>query len=225
MTVPWQTWASACCCCVAALTVATLASAPHLDSSVEYCRDMQPQRSLDVDQLMGLWHTVEIIQHRDEQRFRGVQVTDTCPMVHLSQTSSSDLKMLWHEPAGYVEYRFRITDESNPGFWLSWGPQNGSMLSKPYQQFAGTVQVMKAVQTHMVLTFCSPNQSHYTIILARNNRLGMADIRGVRNLLGRRGLPQVGIRETCKDSAPLAGPTVILVLLSGVVMLISRSIY
>lgn len=82
-------------------------------------------------QLMGMWHTVEIIQHRDEQRFRGVMTTDTCPMVHLSRTGSNDLKMMWHEPAGYVEYRFRITDPANPGFWLSWGPQNGNTSSSP----------------------------------------------------------------------------------------------
>lgn len=74
---------------------------------------------------MGMWHTVEIIQHRDEQRYRGVMTTDTCPMVHLSRINSNDLKMMWHEPAGYVEYRFRMTDPANPGFWLSWGPQNG----------------------------------------------------------------------------------------------------
>lgn len=96
------------------------------------------------------------------------------------------------------------------------------MLSKPYQQFAGTVQVMKAVQTHMVLTFCSPNQSHYTIVLARQNLLSITDIRGVRNLLTRRGLPQIGIRETCKDAAPLTGPTLLLVLLSALVVLVSR---
>ncbi|XP_046669026.1 uncharacterized protein LOC124359927 isoform X1 [Homalodisca vitripennis] len=187
------------------------------------CNQVSYDVVYDIDELMGLWHTVEIIQHRDEQRFRGVQTTDTCPMVHLAKTGSSDLKMLWHEPAGYVEYRFRITDISNPGFWLSWGPQNGSMLTKPYTQFAGTVQVMKAVQTHMVLTFCSPNQSHYSIILARFNHLSSTEIRGVRNLLGRRGLPQTGVRETCKDSAPLAGPTTVLVLLSALTLVFSRS--
>lgn len=74
---------------------------------------------------MGMWHAVEIIQHRDEQRYRGVMTTDTCPRVHLSNIGSNDLKMMWQEPAGYVEYRFRMTDPANPGFWLSWGPQNG----------------------------------------------------------------------------------------------------
>lgn len=99
----------------------------------------------------------------------------------------------------------------------------GSMLSKPYQQFAGTVQVMKAVQSHIVLTFCSPNQSHYSIILARFNHLSLTDIRGVRNLLGRRGLPQVGIRETCKDSAALAAPTLLLLVVLSLTSLYSSS--
>jgi len=43
------------------------------------------------------------------------------------------------------------------------------MLDLPYSQFTGTVQVMKAVGNHLVLTFCEtlPKSQMFTIILTR----------------------------------------------------------
>lgn len=171
------------------------------ENSIEYCKDMQPQKALDLEQLMGLWHGVEVIHHRDEPRYRGVSTVDSCPVLHLSAVGPQELRLLWDEKAGLVEYHFRIPDNNNPGFWMSSGPQNGSMLQKPYKQFAGTVQVMKAVQTHVVLTFCSPNSEHYSVILARDKQLSKMDLRSVNNMLQRRGLTQVGIREACRGFA------------------------
>lgn len=44
-----------------------------------------------------------------------------------------------------------------------------SQLNSPYTQFTGTVQVMKAVGNHLVLTFCQtiPTQELFSVILSR----------------------------------------------------------
>jgi hypothetical protein len=43
------------------------------------------------------------------------------------------------------------------------------MLDLPYNQFTGTVQVMKAVGNHLVLTFCDtlPKSQIFTVILTK----------------------------------------------------------
>ncbi|KMQ91446.1 hypothetical protein RF55_8689 [Lasius niger] len=63
----------------------------------------------------------------------------------------------------------------------------------------GTVHVMKAVASDMVLTFCSrhPDVQLYSLLLSREHILQKSDKRGVHNLLGRRGLKISSIRETC----------------------------
>ncbi|EFN88164.1 hypothetical protein EAI_15700, partial [Harpegnathos saltator] len=69
-----------------------------------------------------------------------------------------------------------------------------------YKQFTGSVHVMKAVASDMVLTFCSRNPNFtqlYSLLLSREHTLQKSDKRGVHNLLGRRGLKIVSIRETC----------------------------
>lgn len=44
-----------------------------------------------------------------------------------------------------------------------------SQLNSPYTQFTGTVQVMKAVGSHLVLTFCQtiPKGHLFSIIVSR----------------------------------------------------------
>lgn len=52
------------------------------------------------------------------------------------------------------------------------------MLDLPYSQFTGTVQVMKAVGNHLVLTFCEtlPKSQMFTIILTRKPHLLSRDV-------------------------------------------------
>lgn len=54
----------------------------------------------------------------------------------------------------------------------------GTMLDLPYSQFTGTVQVMKAVGNHLVLTFCEtlPKSQMFTIILTRKPHLLSRDV-------------------------------------------------
>lgn len=52
------------------------------------------------------------------------------------------------------------------------------MLDLPYNQFTGTVQVMKAVGTHLVLTFCEtlPKSQIFTVILTRKPHMLSRDV-------------------------------------------------
>lgn len=54
----------------------------------------------------------------------------------------------------------------------------GTMLDMPYNQFTGTVQVMKAVGNHLVLSFCEtlPNSQMFTIILTRKPHMLSRDV-------------------------------------------------
>ncbi|KAG7189376.1 hypothetical protein KM043_017025 [Ampulex compressa] len=154
---------------------------------------------------MGKWYVVEILEHKIDplKPASGSYVIDSCPIVKLRPQEFSFLKLLWTEVAGNLEYTFRIPDTRRPGFWVSTSLQNGTLVEKQYNQFSGSVHVMKAVASDMVLTFCSrsPDSQLYSLLLSREHTLQKSDKRGVHNLLGRRGLKIVGIRETCINGA------------------------
>lgn len=52
------------------------------------------------------------------------------------------------------------------------------MIGLNYDQFTGTVQVMKAVGRHMVLTFCEnlPGSQLFSVILARTQQSVTTDV-------------------------------------------------
>lgn len=71
---------------------------------------------------------IEILQHkRNEKLYNGEKLEiQTCPYIYLTFAGSElDLKLHWQEDEGNLEYQFKITDRSYPGFWTSTGPQNG----------------------------------------------------------------------------------------------------
>ncbi|RZF32566.1 hypothetical protein LSTR_LSTR013969 [Laodelphax striatellus] len=175
-------------------------------------------------ELMGMWYGIEIIQHRHEPGHHGhgegKKVVDTCPVLHFARTRNDQLRLFWHEDVGTLEYFFSIPDPYNPGFWISSGPQNGTLIRKSYRQFAGTVQVMKAVGSHVVITFCSPNSELFSVILSRHKSLDIIEVRGVKNMLTRRGLAIVGTREACRNYA--AALTANLVMVFAVMLLGKR---
>lgn len=78
------------------------------------------------------------------------------------------LRLIWDEHGTDIEYTLRY-NTSRPGFWLASEPQRGVMLQINHSSFAGTVQVMKAVGDHMVLTFCEglPGSKLFSIVLSR----------------------------------------------------------
>ncbi|KAK2579659.1 hypothetical protein KPH14_011583 [Odynerus spinipes] len=195
------------------------------------CPDLNSQEEIDLDKIMGKWYVVEILDHKiDPMKLMngGRVVLDSCPTVQLHSHEYSSLTLLWTETAGNLEYTFRISDISRrPGFWTSSSLQNGTLAEKQYKQFTGIVHVMKAVASDMVLTFCSrsPQSQLYSLLLSREHTLGEPDRRGVHNLLGRRGLKILTIRETCMNGgAGWRRPTVDLVASSTLLALLSSVI-
>jgi hypothetical protein len=61
---------------------------------------------------------------------------------------------------------------------------------------------MKAVRSHMVLTFCSrSNYNSFSVLMSRTRRLPSSDYRSVNEMLTRRGLQQGRVKEMCKGVA------------------------
>uniref|UniRef100_T1P8D8 Uncharacterized protein n=1 Tax=Musca domestica TaxID=7370 RepID=T1P8D8_MUSDO len=117
------------------------------------------------------------------------------------------LRLIWSEKDDNIEYNFNYT-MNHPGLWTNVGEQRGSMVAlNKYNQFTGTVQVVKAVSDHLVLTFCSSDLHHsiYTVVLSREPQgLSQDVIRSIRNLLSRRGLYTESIRQVCVKSSAAA---------------------
>ncbi|XP_011264120.1 uncharacterized protein LOC105256131 [Camponotus floridanus] len=167
-----------------------------------HCPELNAQDEIDLDKIMGKWYVVEVLEHRPDltKKTSPTYVVDSCPIVKLKPLEFTSLKLLWNEEAGNLEYTFRIPDiAKRKGYWQTMSPQNGTLTEKQYKQFSGNVHVMKAVASDMVLTFCSrhPDSQLYSLLLSRKHILQKSDKRGVHNLLGRRNLKIISIRETC----------------------------
>ncbi|KAG5680026.1 hypothetical protein PVAND_009559 [Polypedilum vanderplanki] len=133
--------------------------------------------------------------------------------------SNRRLRLIWDEKGRSLEYTLRV-DSARRGFWMTSGPQKGTMLDLPYSQFTGTVQVMKAVGNHLVLTFCEtlPKSQMFTIILTRKpHLLSRDDVQSVRNLLRRRGLSTQSVRKVCRNSSTALNSSVLLTTLTFII--------
>lgn len=176
-----------------------------ISTNVFNCPELNAQDEIDLDKIMGKWYVVEVLDHMKDptKPASGSYVVDSCPIVKLRPLEHAALRLLWSEEIGNVEYTFRIPDISRrKGVWRTMLSQNGTLAEKQkYMQFIGNVYVMKAVASDMVLTFCSrnPNNQLYSLLLSREHILHKSDKRGVHNLLQRRGLMIVSIRETCMN--------------------------
>ncbi|XP_076763081.1 uncharacterized protein LOC143430613 [Xylocopa sonorina] len=200
------------------------------DYSIFNCPELKSQEEIDLNEIMGKWYVVEVLEHKVDpsKPATGSYVIDSCPIVKMRAPENflSSLRLLWTEDAGNLEYSFRIPDVTRkPGFWISASMQNGTLTERQYTQFTGNVHVMKAVASDMVLTFCSrsPDDQLYSLLLSREHILQPSDKRGVHNLLSRRGLKIVSIRETCMNDATrrrgsidLVGWLTLIGILSGV---------
>jgi hypothetical protein len=64
---------------------------------------------------------------------------------------------------------------------------------------------MKAVNSHLVLTFCSRSSyNKFSVLMSRTRRLPPSDFRSVNNMLVYRGLLQGHVKEMCKGAAASA---------------------
>lgn len=97
-------------------------------------------------------------------------IADSSSAHHYSNTRY--IRLIWSEKDDNIEYNFNYT-MNHPGLWTNVGEQRGSMVAlNKYNQFTGTVQVVKAVSDHLVLTFCSSELHHsiYTVVLSRDQQ-------------------------------------------------------
>lgn len=92
---------------------------------------------------MGKWYVVEIFDHKEDPKHMNnvvTQVVDSCPIVTLKPFMSSrssnlqtsrpfeyinEVKLLWTEERGNLEYTFRTSEKGRYGSWRSVGTQNG----------------------------------------------------------------------------------------------------
>ncbi|XP_022160859.1 uncharacterized protein LOC111026971 [Myzus persicae] len=188
------------------------ASSEETTTSVyEHCGNLQLQENIQIKLITGTWYVIEILQHKtDDRLFHGEKFeVPTCPSVFLTLAGSdTDLKLYWNEDTGDIEYLFKIKDRSTPGFWLSSGSQNGTLVQvTTYDQFAGMVYVRKAISNHMVLTFCSPNTQLYSVVLARDKTLDAKELKSIVNHMHLQKLPITQTKRTCRSSASTARAT------------------
>ncbi|XP_026278208.2 uncharacterized protein LOC113206363 isoform X2 [Frankliniella occidentalis] len=196
-----------------------------------HCALLEQQKNVNLEALSGYWYAVETIGHREEDRIpgEGYKEISLCPLMFLAQLdNSTDLRLLWEEPLGKIEYRFRVVDENDRGFWMSLGQQNGSLTDNeqyPYRQFAGNVQVMRAVSSDMVLTFCSPQTHHYSMIMSRNKTMSDQQLHSLNKMLADRGLLLANTRVACRGGAQASAASLgasALLGLAAVVLLLRR---
>lgn len=116
------------------------------------------------------------------------------------------LRLIWDENGFDREVSIRF-NRSRPGFWMATsGPVHGASVTDPaYQIFTGTLQVMKAVDDHLVITFCQTFRETgelFSILLTRRpNTLTPEETSRIRSMLQRRGLSTASVRKVCASGA------------------------
>ncbi|XP_011497241.1 PREDICTED: uncharacterized protein LOC105361687 [Ceratosolen solmsi marchali] len=170
--------------------------------------------------VMGKWYFVKVIEHINEIKCGSFAEADTLslsrmiiaawPIIKLKSIETHGLPriiLLWEENAGILEYTFWVSRNEAPGVWNSDKIQNGSLANKPsYNQFIGTVHVMKAVASHMIITFCTCNvdDQKFSILLGRKYKLPKTDLLGMHKLLERRNLHLLSIRKSCSYGSTIS---------------------
>lgn len=183
---------------------------------------------------MGIWYGAEVITHQDGPHMEQIydtcvvlhlaEVTDdhTSSDPYMSRDREHGyqnnhynnnnrflrdqlryLQLTWDERGASLEYLLKF-NYTRTGHWESARPQKGQLSDRNYKQFTGTVQVMKAVGNHLVLTFCqtAPNNQMFSIILSRRrNMLTYDEIQSIKKMLNYRNLPISSVRRVCLNGA------------------------
>ncbi|XP_053695654.1 uncharacterized protein LOC128743154 [Sabethes cyaneus] len=141
-------------------------------------------------------------------------------------SSTRYMRLIWDEKDHTLEYTLRYNN-SRPGFWISSAPQAGSMVQLSYMQFTGTVQVLKAINNQLVLTFCQslPGGQLFSVVLSRQHMgLSPEENYSIRNLLKRRNLSTLSVRKVCYNGATVQSLLGVLALLlvSALALIVSK---
>uniref|UniRef100_A0A1Q3FP71 Uncharacterized protein n=2 Tax=Culex tarsalis TaxID=7177 RepID=A0A1Q3FP71_CULTA len=141
------------------------------------------------------------------------------------QQNTRHLLLIWEEKEHTLEYKLRF-NKSRAGFWMSSGPQEGTMIKLPYVHFSGTVQVLKAVNNQLVLTFCQslPGSQLFTVVLSRQPMgLSPEENYSIRSLIKRRNLSTNSVRKVCYNGASSAHVPLTVAILVGFSTLLLRA--
>lgn len=174
------------------------------------CHETQAQSQLDLNKVTGQWYVVEIVEHDPKVLEMSVIEQRKCPVVvlHRQNATGSALTLKWTEGADVLVYRLNVSNmRSALGRWHSVGKQEGSMTRREnYQHFDGVVLVLKAVEDHMVLTFChrNPERAPYTLVLSRAQHIPGDDIESINNMLRFRELYMGLVKSTCPSAGHAA---------------------
>ncbi|CAH2268747.1 jg23771 [Pararge aegeria aegeria] len=200
---------------------------PYVGYNSDYCVNRSPQQGIFVNDLGGMWYGVELIQHLSGDP--GVDYEMRCISVHISEPQEKPstenqlyhvqsimakfnqqhrhLRLLWDENGHMTEYSLFFRNES-AGYWETFDKQNGSLAARPhYQQFTGTVQVLKAVKDHLVLNFCqaasngAPAQLYSVLFSREPGPMPQWAITAVHNLLQTKNLSIASRRMVCGNGA------------------------
>ncbi|XP_075983699.1 uncharacterized protein LOC142981576 [Anticarsia gemmatalis] len=200
---------------------------PFMNNIGEYCINRSPQTGIWVDSLMGMWYGVEFIEHlAGDSR---VDYARTCIVVHISEPMDQPstetqsfhvqhinakfrqeyrhLRLLWDEAGHNIEYSLFFRN-GTAGYWQVLGGQNGTLPALPrYKQFSGSIQVLKAVNDHMVLNFCQEGINGrtaqlYSVLLSREpGVMARWELDSVHSLLQNKKLSIASRRMVCGNSA------------------------
>lgn len=118
------------------------------------------------------YNNQQYTQQYNQRRTQNEQQQQHIQNTNNERNSARYLRLIWSESDKNLEYMFNYTERS-PGLWTNIGEQRGSLVAlNSYNQFTGTVQVVKAVNDHLVLTFCGNDMSSsiYTLVLSRTEK-------------------------------------------------------
>ncbi|XP_055378848.1 uncharacterized protein LOC129610331 [Condylostylus longicornis] len=213
----------------------------------QFCMNVNPQKGLDIDKILGKWYGNDIIEHAGFSTDPGVYYYDTCAEITIYNvrfanfankkiSSINDeillLELTWEERGYYdsettiIEYALQF-NRATPGFWVTVDKQKGFSPALKYNQFNGTIQVVKAVKDQLVLTFCGLKlgESFFSIILTRNLQpLPFDDLDSTYKLLRRRGLTTDHVRRVCQprnNSNTTKSSLIILIVLIFLIFIIN----
>ncbi|XP_054272984.1 uncharacterized protein LOC128993240 [Macrosteles quadrilineatus] len=145
---------------------------------------IKAQKNFDTNKILGLWRVKQLIEHGESGDVLTTYLKprikhESCANVLFATDGDQTIRMLWIEKSAgvgskkrddskYVQFDLRMSNIQNPGFLLCVGWQTGTLVDDNYKQFYGTVLVMKSNKSLLVLTFCSSEEKHFTVIMARH---------------------------------------------------------
>lgn len=197
-------------------------------NSTVLCERVHEYDKLDIRRVTGVWKAVELYKHLIKE---GVNKYNSCPVItiweaeefprstfgpstenqlfHVQQINAKfrqqyrSLRLLWDEAGQTVEYSLYFRNDS-AGYWQVLNEQNGTLAIRPnYQQFSGTVQVLKAVNDHLVLNFCQEPANGrtaqlFSALFSREpGRMPRWEIESVHSLLQNKKLSVASRRMVC----------------------------